>query len=379
MRSHTLFSHIVQGSHPHLVPGDDLELIDVTNQSHRFKASDNHETVIRGISQSSGLDALIAIHDTTLGPALGGCRIWPYANMDDAMEDVLRLSTGMSYKAAIAGLPLGGGKVVINCDPHKDKTKDLLRALGHFVDQLGGAYTTAEDVGTTVADMDIVAETTDHVLGRNSDPSPDTARGVIIGMQAALKHCFDNPSLTGITVAVQGLGKVGMALCEQLHEAGADLIVSDLWQPALQEALDRFGAKIVSPEKILRVQADILAPCAMGAVLNEKTIPMLRTPIVAGSANNQLHTDRDGIALHHAGIVYAPDYVINSGGLISAYLDMPDAVTDLSLNQRLARIGERLREVFTLSKAESIPTNQVADRVAKNIIDEAKHAHKARG
>jgi len=372
MRNHFISPTSTQTDHFHTGSDDILDVVDITAEAAELDAFDDHTVVFRGTSQSSGLDALIALYDTTLGPALGGCRIWKYAQQEDALQDVLRLSKGMSYKAAMAGLPLGGGKAVINCDSHTGKTEDMLRSFAALVDLFEGTYVTAEDVGTTVADMDVISGVTPHVLGRVEDPSPVTALGVMIGMQAALLHRFGVSSLSGVTIAVLGLGKVGMSLCEQTHKAGAKLIVADLEPDLVKQAVDLYGAQAVSCEAIVKAQADIFAPCAMGGVMNEKTIPMMRAAIIAGSANNQLMVNVDGQRLHDMEILYAPDYVINSGGLISAYLQMPSASDTPLLSQRLEGIGETLNDIFEISKQENHPTNVIADRLAKEKIDTAR-------
>lgn len=375
MRSHTSLPWPARTERIHTDRDKTLKIVDVTAQAAACNAFDDHVVVLRGTSKASGLDALIALHDTTLGPALGGCRVWNYAGADEALQDVLRLSKGMSYKAAMAGLPLGGGKAVINCAPHTGKTDDLLHSFGMMVDLFDGAYITAEDVGTTVADMNIVSEVTPHVQGRADDPSPSTARGVMIGMQAALLHRFGVSSLSGVTIAIQGLGKVGMSLCAQTYEAGANLIVADLDDQMVIHAVDAFHAQAISPDAIFQAKADIFAPCAMGGILNTQTIPMMKFQIIAGSANNQLLSSADGLLLNGSGILYAPDYVINSGGLIDAYLQMPSALIIPTLTHRLTKIGESLNGIFQLSKQEHAPTNIIADRLAREKIKNASQAH----
>jgi leucine dehydrogenase len=280
-----------------------------------------HETVVRCRDAASGLHAFIAIHDTTLGPALGGCRMWRYDSEDAALADVLRLSEGMTAKAALAGLPLGGGKAVILGDPRRDKTEAKLRAFGRFLDTFGGDYISAEDVGMTPVDMAVIAAETRHVAGltdgplASGDPSPVTAELVLRCMRVAARERL-GAELAGLTVAVQGLGHVGLPLAERLARAGARLTVSDIHAPALRKAA-ALGARAASPDHILEAEADILAPCALGGVLNERTVSRLAAPIVCGSANNQLATPAAATRLHERGVLYCPDYVVNSGGLIS--------------------------------------------------------------
>jgi leucine dehydrogenase len=328
---------------------------------------DDHERVVYCRDKSAGLKAIIAVHNTNLGPALGGCRMWPYGNDDEALTDVLRLSRGMTYKAAMAGLRLGGGKSVIIGDPQTDKSRDLLIAFGRFIDQLNGRYITAEDVGTTVADMDVIREMTLHVSGVTGgagNPSPSTAHGVFIGIEAAVRHALGRDDVKGITVAVQGLGSVGYGLCRYLHEAGAKLIVTDINQDAVKRATKDFGATPVGLDHIYAAEADVFAPCALGATLNDKTIPLLRARIVAGAANNQLAAPRHGTELRKRGILYAPDYVINAGGLI----DVARFKIDMDIEQarvKLRQIDDTLTEIFTRADKEDLPTNEVADRIAE--------------
>jgi leucine dehydrogenase len=332
----------------------------------------NHEQVVFAHDADAGLRAIIAIHDTTLGPALGGCRIWPYESDAAALTDVLRLSRGMTYKAAVAGVPLGGGKGVVIADPRHDKNEALLRALGRHVDRLGGRYITAEDVGTTVADMTVLREETRHVAGiaegGSGDPSPATAYGVYVGIRAAVAHKLGRNSLDGIRVAVQGLGNVGRRLCDLLVKDGGRLIVADVNREAVERAVDELGASPASPETIHDAEAELFAPCALGAVVNDTTIPRLKVRIVAGSANNQLAEDRHGAALAERGILYAPDYVINAGGLINiAHEDRDGAGNGYDADAAMthvASIRETLAEIFARADREGLPTNLVADRLA---------------
>nr|WP_199899679.1 Glu/Leu/Phe/Val dehydrogenase [Sneathiella glossodoripedis] len=280
----------------------------------------DHESVLFFKDRTTGLKAIIAIHDTTLGPALGGTRMWNYASEEEAITDVLRLSKGMTYKSSLAGLNLGGGKSVIIGDPQQDGTEALFRAFGKAVHRLNGNYIAAEDVGTTVQRMEWARKSTPYISGISEggagDPSPATSFGVFNGITAAVKYKLKTDSLRGLTIAVQGLGNVGMGLCGYLHEAGAKLIVTDINRQSVQKAQELFGATAVEPEHILDQDADIFAPCALGAVLNDASIPRLKVQIVAGAANNQLEKPRHGKALRDLNILYAPDYAINAGGII---------------------------------------------------------------
>lgn len=283
----------------------------------------DYEQLVFCQDKQSGLKAIIAIHDTTLGPALGGTRMWTYESEEAAIEDALRLARGMTYKNAAAGLNLGGGKTVIIGDPRKDKNEEMFRAFGRYIQGLNGRYITAEDVGTTVEDMDIIHDETDFVtgispaFGSSGNPSPVTAYGVYKGMKAAAKAAFGTDSLEGKTVAVQGVGNVAYNLCRHLHEEGAKLIVTDINKEAVERAVAEFGARAVDPDDIYSQECDIYAPCALGATINDDTIPQLKAKVIAGAANNQLKETRHGDQIHDMGIVYAPDYVINAGGVIN--------------------------------------------------------------
>jgi leucine dehydrogenase len=338
-----------------------------------FPDFDFHEQVVFVSDRMSGLQAIIAVHDTTLGPALGGCRMWPYANTHEALTDVLRLSRGMSYKAAIAGLPLGGGKSVVIGDSRKDKTPEKLRALGRAIEQLGGRYITAEDMGTTPADMNIVREGTRHVAGIPpeqgglGDPSPMTALGTFVGIQAAVKHQLQSDDLKGLRVAVQGLGHVGMDLTRLLYEAGAKLLVSDPMPARLEFAEKHYGATVVALDAITAVDCDIFAPCALGAIINPQSIDAIKAKIIAGASNNQLSVTAMGDKLHARGILYAPDYVINGGGLIKVCAEY--FKTDESkLEHHVRAIHDTLLDIFAQSKARGEATHITADRIAKERI-----------
>ncbi|HEU4319441.1 MAG TPA: Glu/Leu/Phe/Val dehydrogenase, partial [Acidimicrobiia bacterium] len=286
-------------------------------------AIEGHEQILYGYDKVSGLRAIIAIHSTALGPALGGTRFFPYQSEEDALEDVLRLSKGMTYKAAVTGLDLGGGKAVIIGDPRTLKTERLFRAYGRIVDSLQGRYITAEDVGTTTTDMDMVRAETRWALGNSvalggaGDPSPVTARGLFAATRAVAEKLWDSPDLAGRRFAVQGVGKVGSAFVRLLVEARADVIVTDAYEPAIEMAVEAFGVKPVEQDEIYTVDCDIFSPCALGAGLNATTIPKLNCEAIVGSANNQLATDEDAVRLAGRGILYAPDFVVNAGGLIN--------------------------------------------------------------
>jgi len=331
------------------------------------------EQVVFCHDQTSGLKAIIAIHDTTLGPALGGTRMWTYDTDEEAIEDALRLARGMTYKNAAAGLNLGGGKTVIIGDPRKDKSEELFRALGRYIEGLGGRYITAEDVGTTEEDMDYINLETDYVTGvsagngSSGNPSPVTAYGIYRGIKAAAKEAYGSDSLAGKTIAVQGVGNVAFTLCEHLHDEGAKLIVTDINKEAVQRAVDKFDAVAVEPKEIYSVDADIFAPCALGAIINDETIPQFKFKVIAGSANNQLKDDIHGDKIHEMGIVYAPDYVINSGGVIN----VADELVGYNYERALKRVGgiyDILGNIFAISRRDNIPTYQAADRLAEERI-----------
>ncbi len=329
---------------------------------------DAHEEVAFCHDADSGLRAIIAIHNSNLGPALGGCRMWPYASEADALTDALRLSRGMTYKSALAGLAYGGGKTVIIGDAKTMKSEGLFRALGRFVDSLGGRYSIAEDVGITVADVETMALETRHVAGVTAggagDPSPATAYGVFMGIRAAVQHKLGRNDLQGIRVAVQGLGAVGYHLCEFLSGDGAELVVTDLNQAAVERAVQELGAHAVAPDDIYGTGVDVFAPCALGAVVNDDTLKVLKAQIVAGSANNQLAKDRHGELLARRGILYAPDYVINAGGIINISCEGP-SYDQARAFSKVARIGPTLLAIFERAEAQGISTAEAADRLAE--------------
>ena len=344
-----------------MISGTKMPLFD----HHEF---DDHEEVVFCRDAESGLKAIIAVHNTNLGPALGGCRMWPYENEEEALTDVLRLSRGMTYKSALAGLPLGGGKSVIIGDSRQDKTEALFLAMGRFVETLGGRYIVAEDVGIKVADVQTMARVTDHVAGTpekgSGDPSPATGFGVYVGIKAAVRHKLGLQDLRDVRIAVQGLGAVGRHLAGYLAADGAKLVVADIDQAAVDKAVIDFGAVAVSPDAIYEQEVEVFAPCALGAVVNDETLPQLRASVIAGSANNQLAEPCHGKALREAGILYAPDYVINAGGVINISYEGPDYEQSRAF-AHVARIGETLDEIFHLAENRIVPTAEAADEIAE--------------
>jgi leucine dehydrogenase len=332
-----------------------------------------YEQIVFCHDRATDLRAIIAIHDTTLGPALGGCRMYPYMSEEDAIVDVLRLARGMTYKAAASGLNLGGGKSVIIGDP-EDKSEELLRSFGRYIETLGGRYIVAEDVGTSTEDMEHIRIETSHVVGvdvthgGSGDPAPFTASGVLHGMRACAEEVFGSSSLEGKTVAVQGLGHVGYRLCKLLHEEGANLIFCDLNPEVVERAVREFGAKHVEPDEILSIPCDILAPCALGAVVNDESLPEFRCSIIAGSANNILLEAHHGEGLAERGILYAPDYVINAGGLINV-ADELEGYDQTRATNRVARIYDSMKRIIAISKRDGVPTNVAADTLALERID----------
>ena len=329
-----------------------------------------HDCVLHCRDRKAGLRAIIAIHDQTLGPALGGCRMWDYATDDEALTDVLRLSRGMTYKNAMAGLPLGGGKAVIMGDGASVDRSALWPAFGRFVETLGGRYWTAQDVGVTVEDIVALGAATrfvagvDRTTGKGRDPSPMTALGTFRGIQAAVLHRLGQDDLHGVRVMLQGLGHVGWSLAEYLHRAGASLLVSDINETRVKQAEARFSATAVAPELVFDVEAEVYAPCALGATLDERTIERLRAPVVAGAANNQLAVSEAGVWLQHKGILYAPDYVINAGGVIAVGIDAIPGAERASGEQRVLGIHDTLLEIFRQADAQGLATSSCADGIA---------------
>jgi leucine dehydrogenase len=342
-----------------------------------FENTENrgHESIHQFYDSQTGLRAIIAIHSTALGPAAGGCRMWEYESEAGAVRDALRLSRGMTYKNAMAGLPLGGGKAVILANPEFPPSDELFQAFGRCVDSLGGRYITAEDVGVTVDNMRQINQVTNFVAGlppiqgsAGGDPSPWTADGVFLGIRAAAKHRLGVDSLESLSVAVQGVGKVGYDLCRQLHAAGASLVISDVSERSLERAQADFGARVVAPEKVLFEDVDILAPCAMGAILDEQSIPGIKASVIGGAANNQLATEKDGKRLFDRNILYAPDYVINGGGITSVSLEYMGNKTEADVHTQIALIPGRLTEIFANADILQTPTNVIADSMAEAIV-----------
>ena len=342
-----------------------------------FENAENrgHESVHHFHDPRTGLKAIIGIHSTALGPAAGGTRRWRYDNEADATRDALRLSRGMTYKNAMAGLPLGGGKAVILADPDFPPTDEQFLAFGRCVDSLGGRYITAEDVGVTVDHMRTVKQVTDFVAGlppeegsAGGDPSPWTADGVFLGLQAAVAYRLGRDSLNNLRVAVQGVGKVGYDLCRQLHEAGAILTISDVNEKNLTRAKSNFGAQVVATDRILFEDVDVLSPCAMGAILDSHSIPGIKASVIGGAANNQLATEQDGQRLSDRNILYAPDYVINAGGIISVSLEYMGNKTEAEVHEQIALIPGRLSEIFATADEQQKLTNVVADSMAESIV-----------
>nr|WP_289036681.1 Glu/Leu/Phe/Val dehydrogenase [uncultured Allobacillus sp.] len=333
----------------------------------------DYEQVVFCQDKNSGLKGIIAIHDTTLGPALGGTRMWTYESEEEALVDALRLARGMTYKNAAAGLNLGGGKTVIIGDPKKDKSPELFRAFGRYIQGLAGRYITSVDVGTNTDDMDIIYMETDYVTGKSPEhgsagnPSPATAYGVYLGIKASAKAAFGSDSLNGKTIAVQGVGSVAHTMCKYLHEEGANLIVTDINEEAVNRAVEDFGAKAVGTEEIYDVDCDIFAPCALGATINDETIGKLKAKVIAGSANNQLKEERHGEILHEKGIIFAPDFVINSGGVINVADELNGYNKERAYKQ-VENIGLSLEKIFEISKEKNIPTQAAADHMAEERI-----------
>jgi leucine dehydrogenase len=340
---------------------------------------DNHESLHFFQDDATGLQAIIAIHSTALGPAAGGCRRWIYSSDADALTDALRLSRGMTYKNAVAGLKFGGGKAVILGNENAPKSPALFTAFGRAVDSLGGRYITAEDVGCSVDDMRHVREQTEYVSGlpqsgssAGGDPSPWTAIGCLQGIEAAVHARLGNDSLKGVRVAVQGVGHVGLHLCRLLHEAGAELFVSDVNRDNLKAASTELPVTVVGPTELLYADVDVLAPCALGNILTSTTIPRIKAKVIAGAANNQLATAADGARLAERDILYAPDYVINAGGIISVAREYYGSSSEDEVRADVYRIRERLQAIFDAAKSSGQPTNELADELARSLVAAAK-------
>ncbi len=332
-----------------------------------------HEEVLFCHDKNLGLKAIIAVHNTALGPALGGTRMWNYQTEEEALIDVLRLSKGMTYKAAAAGLNLGGGKAVIIGDPKTQKNEALFRAFGHFVNSLNGKYITAEDVGTSVQDMEHVFMETPWVtgipkdFGGSGDPSQYTAHGVLMGIKASAAEKLGTDSLKGMRIAVQGLGNVGSNLVKYLVEEGAQIIAADIDQHRVKKICDQYGTKAVSVDEILGVECDIQAPCAMGAIVNDQTITKFKCKVIAGGANNQLAEARHGDQLRELGILYAPDYVVNAGGLMNVFVELEGYSPERAF-EKTRKVYDNVKRVFEISKRDNIGTHTAADRVAEERI-----------
>lgn len=351
------------------------ELADVFKQM----AAYNHEQVVFCHDEYTGLKAIIAIHDTTLGPALGGTRMWQYKTEAEALHDVLRLSRGMTYKAAISGLNLGGGKAVIIGDSKKDKSEAFMRRYGKFIQNLNGKYITAEDVGTSTKDMEYILMETKSVtgipesLGGSGDPSPVTAYGVYNGMKACAHEVFGNDSLNGKKIAVQGVGNVGENLVRHLREEGATVYITDISEERLSHVSQRYEAKVVSNNELYDLDIDIYAPCALGATVNTDTIKRLKCSIIAGAANNQLADENiHGQMLVDKGILYAPDFLINAGGLINVYSELHGYNKKRAM-QKTEHIYEVTREIIKKAKAENVPTHVAANRIAEQRIQDVRN------
>jgi leucine dehydrogenase len=336
-------------------------------------ATSGHEQVVFCHNKDAGLKAIIAIHSTVLGPALGGLRMWPYKSEQEALNDVLRLSRGMSYKNAVAGLNIGGGKGVIIGDPNKDKSEVLFRAFGRFVDSLGGRYITAEDVGIDVNDMEYVLKETEFVTGvhqvhgGSGDPSPFTAYGTLQGLLASLSVVYGNEEVGERSFAVQGLGHVGMEYLKLLRERGAKCYVTDINPALVERAVNEFGATAVGLDEIYDVDADVYSPCALGGTVNDKTLPRLKCKIICGAANNQLASDAIGDEVEKRGILYAPDYAVNAGGVMNVSLEIDGYNRERALRM-MRTIYYNLGRIFEISKRDGIPTYKAADRMAEERI-----------
>ncbi len=341
-----------------------------------------HEQVVFCHDKTSGLKAVIAIHNTILGPSLGGLRMWPYKNESEAVEDALRLSRGMTYKNAAAGLNIGGGKAVIIGDSKTDKSEALFRAFGQFVDSLGGRYITAEDVGTCVEDMEMIKLETDYVSGLpekeggGGDPSPYTAQGTFEGIKIAVKHRLKRDDLKGVKVAVQGLGHVGYYLCKYLSKKGAELIVCDIDEDRVKKVVKKYNATAVGINDIYGVNCDVFAPCALGAVINDETIDTLTCSIVAGASNNQLLDDiKHGEILKKKNILYAPDYIINAGGVINVYYEAINQYNKDKVSKKVDMIYNILDEIFKSSKEANITTSEAAAKLSEDRINNISGIH----
>ncbi|MGB0952762.1 MAG: Glu/Leu/Phe/Val dehydrogenase dimerization domain-containing protein [Planctomycetota bacterium] len=338
---------------------------------------DGYECVKRAIDPASGLHAYISVHNTVLGPALGGMRLWPYASEEEALTDVLRLSRGMTYKAACAGLDLGGGKSVIIGDPSM-KSDAFFEAMGEFVESFGGSYITAEDVNSKVEDMGVVARKTNHVVGlagKSGNPSPKTAWGTFLGLKATLEDVYGSDSCEGKTIAIEGAGSVGSIYADYIAKEGGKIIVADIFAESAERCAKATGGIVVGPDEIRGVECDVYAPCALGGSINDETIPELKCKAVVGAANNQLLEDRHGDVLRDLGIRYAPDYVVNAAGLINVFDEMmPGGYNEERAMANMEKIRENMRAIFAISNEEGISTAAAADRFAERRVEEAAAA-----
>lgn len=358
------------------VAASTLVITDITAEAARLEAFEGHERIWLGRDEQRGLTAIVAVHDTALGPALGGTRVWPHESFEAALTDALRLSRGMTLKAAIAGVPFGGGKAVVMADPKTGKSRALLDAYAEMLAALDGQYYTGEDVGLTLADADYLRTRTQNVTGTtqggSGNPSPVTAHGVFLGLKAAFAHRTGSTSLAGVSVAVQGLGSVGWALCQHLYDAGASLIVADIDDERAAKAALAFRAKAMPADEIAGADADIFAPCALGGVLDAATIPLLKAKVVAGAANNQLARHEDGELLAERGVLYAPDFVINAGGLINVAAELDrDGYDRDRVMDKLAAIPATLTEIFQAADRLDRSTAAVAQDIAAQRIAQA--------
>ncbi len=342
-----------------------------------------HEQVVMCHDKNTGLRAVIAIHSTILGPSLGGCRMWPFKTEEEAVEDALRLSRGMTYKNAAAGLNIGGGKAVIIGDPNSEKNEALFRAFGQFVESLGGRYITAEDVGTSEKEMEEIKMETEYVTGLSKtdggagDPSPYTALGTFEGIKASVKYKMNRDNLKGIRVAVQGIGHVGYCLCEMLHNSGAELIVSDIFKDKVDTVVKKFKAKAVNINEIYKAEAEVFAPCALGGVLNTNTIEKMKFQIVAGAANNQLEDEeKHSKMLDKKSILYAPDFIINAGGVINVYFEAINEYNEGKVTRKVKNIYNTLMKVYETSREKAITTGRAANSLAEKRIDLIGNIHK---
>jgi leucine dehydrogenase len=338
---------------------------------------DAHEQVVFANDHRTGLKAVIAVHDRTLGPGAGGVRMRAYGNMDDAVTDVLRLSRGMSYKNALAGIKLGGGKSVLIGNPQTDKTPALMRALGRAIEGLSGRYLAAEDVGMTLADMEEIALETSHVFGRDpkagfgGEPSPLTALGVLLSLKLTVARAMGRNDLKGVSVAIQGAGAVGADLARRLGLEGAHVLVADVNEARAHDVAKACGGKVISTDDVLSADVDVLAPCALGAIINDKTIPNIRAKAVCGAANNQLALPEDGLALAQRGILYAPDYVANAGGIINVAYEVGGNYDQKAVEAHIARIPVTLGQIFDEAAAKKLTPDVVADLMAQRAIGRA--------